>query len=161
MGTNVYAIRKNPRELRSWKKLEQAVDAHDPWILLDEAGEFEEALKSNRVHIGKRSYGWRFLFDYNKWEYYDHTRESIMKFLESCFAVENEYGEPMTPDEFWNDYAMCNPDGYTGESYEREHGTTSSRGLAASRNYFESDSSPAGPIPKDSPYRFSNDTDFS
>jgi len=163
MGTNVYAIKKNPRGLVNWKKLEEAVTNEDPWSLLEETeGLYDILHNGNRIHIGKRSYGWRFIFDFNNWIYFDHTEESIKKFLtEDVWGIEDEYGQQLSFDEFWKDFALCNPTGLTSKEYEVNHGTNYSRIDAERHDWYESTWSPAGPIPKDLPYRFSNYTDFS
>ena len=160
MGTNVYAVRLDPRAVVDWKKLEVAVENKDPWSLVELSEGISEKLSNNRVHIGKRSAGWKFLFDYNGWKYYDHTEESIREFLGSCYLIEDEYGDPLTVDEFWKDFALFNPTGLTGETYEVKYGTHVSREIAFKHNWYESENSPAGDISKSLPYRFSNDTGF-
>ena len=160
MGTNVYAIRKNPRTLPAWDKIEQAVTAKDPWKLMEETEALDRDLEENRVHLGKRSGGWRFLFDYQGWKYFDHTESSIREFLEGCFGIEDEYGTYYDVDSFWKEFAVWNPTGLDGKAYEERDGTPESKARARENDYYESHYSPAGPIPDSLPYRFSNHTDF-
>ena len=160
MGTNVYAIRKNPRTIPVWDKIEQAVDARDPWKLQEEMETFQKEFDENRIHIGKRSGGWKFIFDFQNWKYFDHTEESIKEFLGSCFAIEDEYGDYYDLETFWKDFAIWNPSGLDGKTYEESEGTPESRARARANDYYESTTSPAGPIPDNLPYRFSNHVDF-
>ena len=62
MGTNYY-LRKN---------------------VCKECGRYDE------THIGKASYGWKFLFDHNDWEYFEKNKESVIKFLKSG-GIYDEY----------------------------------------------------------------------
>lgn len=50
------------------------------------------------VHIGKKSFGWRFFF-----RGYDDTRtvEQWRSRIENADGIENEYGEPVDTPEFW------------------------------------------------------------
>jgi hypothetical protein len=165
MGTNVYALKKNPRKLANWDKLRVIIDNEDPWSLIDSLEEIRAASEKNMVHIGKRSAGWKFYFDFNSWKYYDHTEESIKKFLESCFDIQDEYGDSMTVDEFWKDFALADPDGWDMKTYHEKEMKKSSDGYyqqyVTDHQMFMSTHSPAGPIPSDLPYYFSNDSDFS
>lgn len=161
MGTNVYAVLKDPRKLPNWDKIEIAVSNRDPWTLIDEARKLEDDLESNKVHLGKRSGGWKFTFDFQDWKYFDHTVESINKFLKSCWCIMDEYGEPYSIEKFWEEFALWNPTGLDGEMYEKLHGTPESYERAKINNWYMSSESPAGKIPRDLPYVFSNHTDFS
>ena len=53
------------------------------------------------IHIGKRSGGWKFLFNANNFEYFDTTEESLIEWLKSGQIVD-EYNQEYTFDEFWN-----------------------------------------------------------
>ena len=165
MGTNVYALKKNPRKLAKWKELQVIVDNEDPWSLIDSLEEFKKSLEDNKVHIGKRSLGWKFYFDFNSWEYYDHTEESIKKFLNGCFDIQDEYGESMSVEDFWRDFALSNPTGWDMETYHESNkvskaGSEYYQQFIKNKGMFMSTKSPAGPIPRDLPYYFSNDSNF-
>ena len=115
MGTNVYAIRKRPPV--PYKKIQKAAKREDYETIKEQVDHYEELLKNNTVHIGKRSGGWQFLFNANNWRYYDHTKKSIMRFLHSCDHIENEYGEILTPEQFWQEYVEDFRNGLTSEQY--------------------------------------------
>jgi hypothetical protein len=53
------------------------------------------------IHIGKRSCGWKFLFNANNFEYFDTTKESLIEWLKSGQIVD-EYNQEYTFEEFWN-----------------------------------------------------------
>ena len=161
MGTNVYALKEDPRKLPNWKKIEEAVSNRDPWSLEEEVERLDESLEENKVHLGKRSGGWKFTFDFQYWKYYDHTEESINKFLKNSFGIIDEYGNTYTVEEFWNEFALFNPFGTDNKKYEEEHGTPTSKDMAIRNDFFMSNHSPAGKIPEDLPYFFSNHSDFS
>ena len=92
-----------------------------------------------RIHLGKRSAGWKFLWNPNWWEnkninrfiefgdepiikYYDLTKESILEFLTSPLVViHDEYGEIEPPLEFFNMAVNWCPGGYDYQSYYKNH----------------------------------------
>lgn len=54
--------------------------------------------KFNRIHIGKQSAGWSFLFNHNKAEFY-HDKESFLLWLDTI-QITSEYGETVNKEEF-------------------------------------------------------------
>lgn len=95
MGTNYYAIRKLPNSIKG--KLCELFknDLYDEAMSL-----FNDNYE--KIHIGKQSYGWKFLFNYNNFKYYDLNRDSIDLFLRNNdILLYNEYNEPIDIDEFW------------------------------------------------------------
>jgi hypothetical protein len=122
MGTNIYA-RVNPPKAEREKfvlKVKAIVDSDElfmfsklDYLLQEYKEEYPE------VHLGKRSYGWQFLWAPNpKW--YDNTKASINDFLHRDDVVLfNEYGEYLTPEQVWEEYA--NTEGLTHESYLLQH----------------------------------------
>ena len=90
MSTNYYAIRKIDSELET--KL----------ISLIKSGDVEAVreLLPERVHIGKKSAGWKYIFNHNDWRLFSKTRESINDYLSLCNLFD-EYKEPITLEEFW------------------------------------------------------------
>lgn len=95
MGTNYYAIRKLPRSIKG--KINEMIEND----LYDEAMSlFNENYE--KIHIGKQSYGWKFLFNYNHFKFYDLNRDSIDLLLRNeDITLYNEYGEKVDIDEFW------------------------------------------------------------
>lgn len=56
------------------------------------------------IHLGKRSCGWQFLWDYHNGIYFQPTLESIKKFLsQDGLVIYDEYGEKFTLDQFINE----------------------------------------------------------
>ena len=59
---------------------------------------------TEEIHIGKRSYGWQFLWDYHKGKYFEANLESIKKFLSNpLYEIANEYGEVFTLEQFFDE----------------------------------------------------------
>ena len=97
MGTNYYIVRKVDDE--SISRLNESLQ--DGKIYQSE--EILDEIKSDMiVHIGKSSYGWEFLFNYNDFKYYQPTRESLSEFIEkNKDNFYNEYNEKVDVNEFW------------------------------------------------------------
>jgi hypothetical protein len=86
-------------------------DIHTPWSeFLDEAS----------IHLGKRSMGWKFCWDFHNKKYYSN-KEGLLEFIRSGRVVD-EYGTQIDVEEFitmaleWGQ-----PDGWVNdENYENE-----------------------------------------
>ena len=59
---------------------------------------WEEFTQGTRVHLGKRSGGWRFLWNFHHNRYYSN-REELIRFVRSGRVVD-EYGQEIQADEF-------------------------------------------------------------
>lgn len=105
MGTNFYAIL--PVKKRTTNKLRELADKLDAGKNVDIEGEMydiSQDLKCYKVHLGKRSCGWAFLWDANVLKYYEPTLASIKKFIDDNHAkIIDEYGEEFTWGQFIND----------------------------------------------------------
>lgn len=56
------------------------------------------------IHIGKRSFGWQFLWDYHGGKYYRANLEDVKKFLSNPdYEIVDEYGETYTFEQFFNE----------------------------------------------------------
>ena len=64
----------------------------------DSISPWEEFLEGTNVHLGKRSSGWKFLWNWNDSKYYK-TKKELFEFIRSGRVV-NEYGELMDQEEF-------------------------------------------------------------
>ena len=117
MGTNVYAIRKKWQYSDFEDKLSELCKNHDLDGLISYVDKIKEKMQYEEIHIGKRSGGWKFLFNHNNWKYYGTDKESIMEFLMSCDSLENEYGEELTPEQFWKEYVEDFKEGFGGKEY--------------------------------------------
>ena len=76
--------------------------------------------KVKDIHIGKRSGGWKFLWDANDFKYFEPTKESLIEWLKSGQIVD-EYDQEFTFDEFWNKKLDGFWDGYDAITYEKDH----------------------------------------
>lgn len=58
---------------------------------------------NEEIHIGKRSGGWKFLFNHQDGKYFDpHHQESLKAWLDDPhYKIVDEYGEEYTFEEFW------------------------------------------------------------
>lgn len=59
---------------------------------------WEMFLMDTNVHLGKRSHGWKFCWNFHKDKYYQ-DKESLLEFIRSGRIV-NEYGEEINVEEF-------------------------------------------------------------
>jgi hypothetical protein len=123
MGTNYYRIPSESelesRRLRLLSRIEKLdmqganvsrgfrnIEGEDEWELLSPWDEFE---MGTRVHLGKRSGGWRFTWNFHKGRYYG-TRQELFAFIQSGRVVD-EYGEELNPEEFIQMALNWCPDG--------------------------------------------------
>lgn len=154
MGTNYYARLKPDSKLK--EELIEAIknDKFDLVTSLAQKiyGEFGPYNEGKVIHLGKRSGGWKFLWNTNartipklddkgKWDYvsrvpellYPLTKEGIVKFLKDNNAtIVSEYysdedavhdeDDIMTVDEFMEMAINWCPDGLDSEKYEKKEG---------------------------------------
>ena len=107
MGTNFYL-----RIKLSQKEKEKVVEL----LNLDDYDELREILPED-IHIGKRSAGWKFLWDAHFFEYFEPSKESLLDWLHSGQIID-EYGDKFTFEQFWNEEISRFLDkGYDLESY--------------------------------------------
>ena len=111
MGTNFFCVEKISRKQRSKiksllreyiglvDKVDTACDFHE---LHSKYNKMISDIIPERVHLGKRSYGWQFLWDYHDGRYFKANLESIKKFLKDKIIVD-EYGEVFSLDQFLNE----------------------------------------------------------
>lgn len=147
MGTNFYA-RIIPKE-EDKQKLIDAINNNQYDIIENLASELygrrnEYTRKGNEIHLGKRSCGWKFLWNPNVIKYYDGyidpetkdyidvvkydyvyplTKQGITDFCNrKDIIIYDEYGEQFNPEEFLEmAFSWGEPDGYTGKTYEESH----------------------------------------
>jgi len=91
MGTN-YSLYKIP----TWEELEKIKSLIDEENLLE-----VKRIIPDKIHIGKSSSGWEFLFNHNDWKYFDKSKKSLKDFVSQC-NIEDEYGRIISNDDFWN-----------------------------------------------------------
>lgn len=169
MGTNFYA-RIIPKE-EDKQRLIDAINDNQYGIIEDLASELygernQYTRKGNLIHLGKRSGGWKFLWNsnvirYSDWylddnkEYvyvykYDYvyplTKQGITEFvMREDVIITDEYGEQQDPKEFLEmAFSWGESGGYTGKTYEESHKEESSY-----RNYYWSEKYQRGMHTKD------------
>jgi len=134
MGTNYYRVPQGHEMIKREQKLRMRIDEMDSinpgqiergfrsisvgeWVSISP---WEEFLDGAKIHLGKRSSGWKFLWNWNDSEYYK-TKEELFEFIRSGRVV-NEYGELMDQEEFiqmaleWGQ-----EDGWDIETYYKEY----------------------------------------
>lgn len=90
MGLNYYAVPSATDELK--KTLCEKIMADD----------FEgvEAWLPRKIHIGKSSIGWKFLFNHHHWKHFNNDYFSLEAFLSNNRIID-EYGRHVSFDDFW------------------------------------------------------------
>lgn len=119
MGTNFYIQQKISKQYKT--QLMELVKNED-WDNLKE--NILSLIKENipeKIHIGKRSAGWKFLWNANNFKYFTPNKESLMEFLKSG-QIYNEYGEKFSFDQFINEEIapFLSDDLWDIESYYKE-----------------------------------------
>ena len=132
MGTNYYRI-PSVREMGEKKsKLIEDIKNIDissssiiyKFKIIDDKSEqisyWDKFVEDTSIHLGKRSSGWKFLWNFNDNKYYSN-KEELFNFIRTGRIVD-EYGVEMDVEEFikmaleWGQ-----PDGLDGEIYRRQH----------------------------------------
>lgn len=116
MGTNFYAIKQLPNSIKG--KICELIET-------DRYDEAKKLFDDNyeKIHIGKSSFGWKFIFDYNHFKYYDLNRKSINDFLcRNDVKLYDEYGEQVSIDDFWG-LVDSKKDGYDNISFYKDSDT--------------------------------------
>lgn len=105
MGTNFYAILPVKKVTKDrFYELAELIDKNKVDLAIYSLYDLSEELKTYKVHLGKRSYGWAFLWDLNELKYYGPELKAIEKFIKDNKAtIEDEYGNTFTWDQFIND----------------------------------------------------------
>ena len=112
MGTNYYRIPKSPEMVERHQKLVDRVSRLDVWNpsltsrnFADIEGEgfdmltpWDEFTKEINIHLGKRSGGWKFCWNFHNNKYYS-SKEQLLKFIRSGRVVD-EYGQLQDTEEF-------------------------------------------------------------
>ena len=122
MGTNFYY--RIPVQKRTIKELKSMITEYLDFSELKDC--LEEIEKSHLIHLGKRSYGWQFLWDFHEGRHYGANLQSIKNFLEqSGGRIEDEYGDVYTVDQFFNEeiksFLYKDKDHCDAYSYREQH----------------------------------------
>jgi len=88
----------------------------DEWTNRSPWDEFTEDIQ---IHLGKRSMGWKFCWNFHNNKHYS-TKEELFEFIRSGCIID-EYGEEITPDEFIEMATTWCVDGYDSQTYHKEN----------------------------------------
>jgi hypothetical protein len=111
MSTNYFRIPKQKVVREKYLDLVEQINDLDIWSPENIYNEFrttekgyekwsawDEFLDGMKIHIGKRSSGWKFLWNFQDGKFYT-SKEELLKFIRSGRVV-NEYGELQDTEEF-------------------------------------------------------------
>lgn len=135
MGTNFYCRKINRKHRKMFSddlnELSQYITYNIDNTELDLVEKVKEFIESNsdleeEIHLGKRSYGWQFLWDYHDGKYFNSNLDSIKEFLsQDDIIIYDEYGNFYEVEQLFNDeLANClykdatHNDGMDGEYSE-------------------------------------------
>lgn len=123
MGTNYY-MKRIPTEddIQKIEKLARTAQ-------FDELQEYVTEMNQG-IHIGKRSCGWKFLFNHQDGKYFDSHHQELLKawLNDPHYKIVDECGDEFTFEEFWqmtrdwDSHPNNNWDGSAYAKYEREQG---------------------------------------
>lgn len=112
MGTNYYRIPKSSEIVIRYQKMSEKIARLDIWNVGDISDLFstipvnsfertnpwEEFIDGLKIHLGKRSSGWKFCWNFHDNEHFSN-KEELFEFIRSGRVV-NEYGELQDNEEF-------------------------------------------------------------
>jgi hypothetical protein len=99
------------RNFRTIKKQIDSIDYYSIWDLFTDG---------TNIHLGKRSSGWKFLWNFNDKKFYSN-KEELLNFIRIGRVID-EYGNEMDVEEFITMALVWGqPDGYDLKRYRQEH----------------------------------------
>ena len=135
MGTNYYRVPKSHEVVEKMQKLNMRIGEMDVWSASEAKNGFrtipvteyenmtpwDEFVDDLSVHLGKRSGGWKFCWNFNDNVHYSN-KEELLKFIRSGRIVD-EYGMEIDPEEFLKmALEWGQPDGAVfNEEYEKKN----------------------------------------
>lgn len=132
MGTNFYRIptaselekRKNKLQTRI-RQIDLSPNSLSRGFRIDKSEDYEnitpwdEFTEDIEIHLGKRSMGWKFCWNFHKNKYFN-DKTSLEAFVRSGRVID-EYGQEISPDEFLEmAYTWC-VDGWDTQTYYDEN----------------------------------------
>jgi len=120
MGTNYYRIPTQlEMEERKSKLIKDIADLDISPSNMESV--WDSITEGTSIHLGKRSGGWKFCWNFHNNKYYSN-KEELIQFVLSGRVV-NEYGDEIEPQEFLDmAFEWGQPDGLiTDEKYLREN----------------------------------------
>jgi len=121
MGTNYYRIPSVEEMEKRKQELINNINSIDISQLSIENNSIWDILTENlNIHLGKRSSGWKFLWNFNDKKFYSN-KEKLLNFIRTGRVID-EYGKEMDVEEFITMALVWGqPDGYDHKKYRREH----------------------------------------
>ena len=149
MGTNFYRIPKSSDIVIRHQKLYEKVSKLDLWDVskikcnfsepkengFESQSIWDDFIEDMNVHLGKRSMGWKFCWNFHKNKHYSN-KEELLSFIRSGRVID-EYGDLQDTEEFiemtltwckdgWDDkkYYEDNPENksiWVGEKYDDKY----------------------------------------
>lgn len=121
MGTNYYRIPSVEEMEKRKQELINNINSIDISQLSIESNSIWDIFTENlNIHLGKRSSGWKFLWNFNDKKFYSN-KEELLNFIRTGRVID-EYGKEMDVEEFITMALVWGqPDGYDHEKYRREH----------------------------------------
>ena len=126
MGTNYYRIPTTDELTKSLTKVKSSITSllkdvnFDYFLYQDELVNIENLLPK-KVHIGKQSVGWQFLWNHNNWNYFK-DKESLLGYIGNGTIID-EHGRYVSHDDFL--LIALNTKGWTSETYSRAYDSRS------------------------------------
>ena len=135
MGTNYYRVPTLAEMEQKKEQLQKRIEELDmspgsierDFPVVEQAGFYDhinpwqEFTESASVHLGKRSGGWRFCWNFHDNKYYS-TKQELLAFIKSGRVVD-KYGAEQDPEEFIQMALDWCKDGLVfNAEYERKHG---------------------------------------
>lgn len=101
MGTNFYCRKIDRKHRKMFSKDLSALNEHIKLNIDDPKANLLKSVKNfiddyenfeKKIHLGKRSYGWQFLWDYHDGKYFEPNLKSIKEFLsQDDIVIYDEY----------------------------------------------------------------------
>lgn len=129
MGTNVYYIKPiTELEKKNIKDVIDNIDNYDDLLfniaeILKYDCDYKSGDSTRKIHIGKRSAGWKFLFSLGlnkQFDIYHNFKENLKQFLATGLIVD-EYGDKYDFDTFWKEFIEDFQDGIDSREYNKEN----------------------------------------
>lgn len=133
MGTNYYRIPKSPEVVARHQKLTDKISRMDLWDVsnihnkfnsikvgdYDYMSAWDEFVENMNIHLGKRSGGWKFCWNFHNNKHYSN-KEELLSFIRSGRVVD-EYGELQDTEEFIEMALNWCKDGWDSQKYYKEN----------------------------------------
>ena len=147
MGTNYYRIPTESEIKKRKKKLQNriaSIDTSSYSVISDfkslvdsntndRINVWDEFTKDCSIHLGKRSSGWKFFWNFHKNKYYS-TKEELIEFVLNGRVVD-EYGKEENPKEFLDmAFSWCQLDGLV---VDKEYFKNHDHWLSNLENYYD------------------------